>query len=405
MPNYGTCVEPNQNEISRSHVNIKAKPLGTNDRNNSNPGEITVMDKYQMKRMFQCDPSQLPAEEVPPSPQNDLFIIYGLKSSQEPKSQICELQPKQTVQKSRNIQEQKNNSLSLEVPHKIANILAKNEETDERSPQSDSNSTNYFCQPEKEFFEQQHRKFPISNFNQLMATINQVKPTETTLELMALNLKEPKVDEHLEATWNQTELKNEKTWSVNKEPKDKPHSLSMLFSESTFDAANPNKETVNLELYHSNQETKCNSVPNQLKHHPELESSGCFAKGEQPVSFIQKSRTTHQFDNWSSESDDEEDNVYHKLSEAEEEKETERSPEFVAPNYTEKVKDFTEISHNMNLNLDIQSFIRTKQLKVNTNEPCYKQLRESSLPSNLSSTSNKLTPEESVSFSSIDDLK
>ncbi|CAG9539089.1 unnamed protein product [Cercopithifilaria johnstoni] len=425
MPNYGTCIESKQNEISKSyeiHSAVKTKAAEENERNNSNSGEIAVMDAYRMRRMFECDPSQLPAEEAPLSTQTstDLLVIYASKSLNEPKSQICGPQPKKTIHQSRNVEEKKNSTLSekvnkisqenkntVEVPQKYANILAKNEETTKGSSNYNSNSTTYFYEPKNEFFEQQ--KLPTSISNQLMATCNQ---PETIPELMVLNLKGPKIDEHLETTWNQPALRNESTWVTDKELRDKSYSLAS-FSELSFDAANPySEETINLELCQSNQETKRHTLKDQLDYHQEPESSDCFAKDDKPIHFIQESRTIHQIDNWSSESDYEED-VYHRLSEAEEEGETERSPEFVAVSCTEKVKDFMEdpaISQNeknFGINLDMQSFVRPKQFKVCVGEPCYKQ-QESPLPSNslnMSSTSDNLTPEEFVSFAPIDDLK
>ncbi|VBB27880.1 unnamed protein product [Acanthocheilonema viteae] len=426
MPNYGTCIELKQNEVSRSYETHNAVKAG-NDRNNLNPEEMAVMDAYQMRRMFQCDPSQLPAE-VPLSPETstDLLARDASKSLNEPKK------TKPTVYQSRNMEEKKNSALSdkinkmsqekeniIEVPQKNANILAKNEEITERSSYCNSNLTTYFCQSENEFFEQKIKKLPTSISNQPMATCNQPE----AIPQLATNLKEPKIDEHLEAVWDQPALQNESIWLADKELRDKSYSLKSLFSEPSFNTKSYNEETIKLDLNQSNQESKRHtetkavglkrvSLTDQLNYQQKSESSECFVKDNKPIHFIQKSRTT-QFDNWSTESDDEEGDVYHKLSEAEEEEETERNPEPAVISCMAKVKDFTEdptISQNENygINLDMQSFTHTKQFKINADEPCYKQLQKSLLSSNsldLSSTSNKPTPEEFASFSPTDDLK
>ncbi|VDK70279.1 unnamed protein product [Litomosoides sigmodontis] len=344
MPNYGACVE--QNEISKSydiHSTVKTSALEGTDQNNSTRGEIPVMDAYQMRRMFQCDPSQLPAE-VAPSPQTstDLHVMYASEHLSGSKSQACAPQPTQTVHQSRNEKDGRRNSVIsdkisktsqgnksiVEVPQKDANVLATNKEAVERSSHYDSNSTNYFCQPEKDFSEQQTEKLATPIHNQLMATCNQPGT------IVSSNLKGPKIDELPEIIWNQPLLENESTRLTNKEMRNKSDTLTSLFSESPFDATNlHNEETINLKLRQSNQRTgRCTRtevtswkrVPltNELSYHQGSESSDCFAKHAKPASVIQKSRTTHQFDNWSSESDEERGDVYHRLSEAEEEQET-----------------------------------------------------------------------------------
>lgn len=311
------------------------------------------MDAYQMKRMFQCDPSQLPAEEIPSLSQtsNDFLVIYASKSLKEPKSQICDLQPqpKYTVHQSKKVEERKNSPLShkidktsqenniVEVPQKYANMLMKNEQTAEEFPHYNSDSTTYFCQSGHEFFEQQTKELPVSIRNQLMdeksqqSTCNQSK---TISELMDSNLKGPTIDGQLEATWNQPAIGNESIWLPNKNPRDKPYSLINSMSESSFSTANRyDEKTINLKLYQSNRETEHYakngtadlenvSLKDQLNHLQELEHSDCFAKYDKSIHFIQKSQTTNQLDEWSSETDNEEGDVYHKLSEAEEETET-----------------------------------------------------------------------------------
>ncbi|MCP9259453.1 hypothetical protein DINM_002397 [Dirofilaria immitis] len=277
--------------------------------------EIAVMDLHQMRRMFQCDPSQLPAEEALAlsTTSNDLFSEY-------------------------------------------------------------------------EFSNQQDKVLPIPIWNQLtveepsQSTCNQ---PETTSELTNSNSKKLTIDEHLETIQNQLAIGNESTWLPNKESRDKSYSLTSSFSESSFDEANHcNAETINLELFHqSNRETK-RGIKTEIV-------------------------------GLKDESDDEGGDVYHKLSEADEEKETDRNLELASVIYAEKVKDFIEDSKtsqnekNFELNSNIQSFTYTKQIKINAGETYY-ELQKSSIPPNslnLSSISNKFTSKEFVSFSSTDDLK
>ncbi|EJD76292.1 hypothetical protein LOAG_16724 [Loa loa] len=414
MPNYGTCIQPKQNEMDGSyevHSTIKTRTSKENDQNNPNPGEVTVMDAYQMRRMFQCDPSQLPAEEVSPLSQtsNDLFVIFALKSLKEPKSQICGPQPKHTIHQSIKVGEEKKNSPLphkinktsqenediAEVPQKYTNILATNKQTAEETSHYDSNPTTYFRQAEYEFFEQQFKELPTSISNQVMIE-ESLKPTcnqpEVIPELMNSNLKGPTIDEQLETTSNQPAIGNETAWLPNIEPRGKPYSLTSSFSESLYDVANHyNEGTINLELYQSNQETKHRteteisspkrvSLTNQLNYLQETESSDYFAKDAKSIHFVEKSRSTHQFDNWSSESDDEDGDIYHKLSEVEEERETERSSKFVTVSCVEKAKDFigdptnSRNEKHFELNLNMQSSICKKQFKVIADEPCYEQL-------------------------------
>lgn len=346
MPNYGACVEQNETSTNYEiHNTVKTNALEGNDQNNSTRGETRVMDAHQMRRMFQCDPSQLPAEVAPSaSTSTDLLVMYASEQLSESKSQTCGPQPKQTVYQSRNVKDEKRNSAlsdkinkisqenksTVEVHQKYANMFAKNKETVKRSPHYDSNSTNYFCQPEKDFSEEWTKKLPTPIPNQLMATCDQ---PGTIPEFVASNLKGPKIDEPSETIWNQPLLGNESIWLTNKEVRNKFGTLTSLFPESSFDATNPcNEETINLKLHESNQKTgrhigtevtglKRVSLTNGLNYHQKSESSDCFAKDTKPNIVIQKSTTTHQFDNWSSESDDERGDVYHRLSEAEEERE------------------------------------------------------------------------------------
>uniref|UniRef100_A0A158Q7P8 Uncharacterized protein n=1 Tax=Elaeophora elaphi TaxID=1147741 RepID=A0A158Q7P8_9BILA len=424
-PNYGTCTEPKQNEIRRNYEirsSVQTKIPEGNDRRNSNPGEIAVIDAYQMRRMFQCDPSQLPAE-VPQSPQNsnDSLIIYASKPLSEPKLQICDPKSKQTVHHSSEIEkERKNPALSdkinkisqenesvVEVPQKYANMSARNNGTAETSPHYDSNLTmvpDY--QPENEFFKQT-KELSKSISEQQMATYNQ---SEIIPEFMTSNLKEQKINEYLETIWNQPAVESKSTWLPNKESQEKPYSLTNLFSESSFGAADPYNEETHLESYQLNQESKHHAksevgdlkrpfLMDQLNYRQESESSDYFARDDTPNRFIQKSQTTHEFDNWSSESDDDGD-VYHKLSEADEDRETVKSPEF------EDLMEDPIISYsekNLGLNLDMQYFICTNQSEVSNDEPYYKQLEKSPLLS--SPTSNRFKSEEFVSSASMDDLK
>uniref|UniRef100_A0AAF5PPP2 Uncharacterized protein n=1 Tax=Wuchereria bancrofti TaxID=6293 RepID=A0AAF5PPP2_WUCBA len=443
-PNYGTCTQQKQNEMSGNyeiHSTMKMRAPEENGPNNSNQGEIAVFTNYQMKRMFQCDPSQLPGEEVPPLPQtsNDLFIIFASKSLIDPKSQTCSPQSKHVVHQSLKTEQKKNSPLSYKsdetsqennivvVPQKYTNMLAKNEQTAKASPLFNSNLKTYFCEPKCEFFEQQTKELPTSTCNQPMAE-DSLQPTcsqtETIPKLMNSNLKGPTTDEQLEAVWKQSEIGNESIWLPNaQKPRGKHYSLTGSFSKSSFNLANYyNEEAINLELYQSNRRTKSRTeneisgsktVPlmDQLSHLQEPERSGGFAKDENHI--IQKSRTTHQFDDWSSDSDGE-IGAYHKLPEIEEERGNDRSPEFVTVNCTEKVKTFIGdpiISRNgkdFGLNLDMQSktFICTEQFKVSsTDMSSYEQLQKSAPPLNWSSTSNRLTSKEFASFTPTDDLK
>ncbi|KAM3723549.1 ATP-dependent RNA helicase [Dirofilaria immitis] len=446
-PNYGTCIQPKQNEMHRNyeiHSTIKTKTFERNNPNNLNSGEIAVMDLHQMRRMFQCDPSQLPAEEALAlsTTSNDLFVMYAAKFFKESKLQINDSQPKNKIRQSRKTEaENKNFSLLhktdkisqktrdiVEVPQKYTNILAKNEEIVGAFSPSDTNSITYFYQSEYEFSNQQDKVLPIPIWNQLtveepsQSTCNQ---PETTSELTNSNSKKLTIDEHLETIQNQLAIGNESTWLPNKESRDKSYSLTSSFSESSFDEANHcNAETINLELFHqSNRETK-RGIKTEIvglkrvsltdkSNYPQPEYSDCFTKDDKHIHFIRKSQTAHQFDNWSSESDDEGGDVYHKLSEADEEKETDRNLELASVIYAEKVKDFIEDSKtsqnekNFELNSNIQSFTYTKQIKINAGETYY-ELQKSSIPPNslnLSSISNKFTSKEFVSFSSTDDLK
>ncbi|KAK6101680.1 hypothetical protein QQG55_5500 [Brugia pahangi] len=438
-PNYGTCTQQKQNEMSGNyeiHSTMKMRTSEENDPNNSNQGEVAVFTNYQMKRMFQCDPSQLPGEEIPPLPQtsNDLFIIFASKSLIDPKSQTCNPQSKLIIHQSLKAEQKKNSPLShksddenniVEVPQKCTNILAKSEETAKTSSHFNSNLTACFCEPKYEFFEQQTKELPISTCNQPMAE-ESLQPTcsqtETIPKLMNSNLKGPTTDEQIEAVWKQLEIGNESTWLPNaQEPRDKPYCLTGSFSESSFKAANYyNEETVNLELYQSNRRTKSRTkneisglktipLTDQLGHLQESKHSDGFAKDENHI--VQKSRTTHQFNDWSSESDDGEIGAYHKLSEIEEEGGNDRSPEFITVSCTKTFIEDPIISRNekdFGLNLDVQSktFISTEQFKVsNTDMSCYEQLQESAPPLNSSSTSNRVTPKEFASFTPTDDLK
>uniref|UniRef100_A0A8R1Y1Z0 Uncharacterized protein n=1 Tax=Onchocerca volvulus TaxID=6282 RepID=A0A8R1Y1Z0_ONCVO len=443
-PNYGTCMQNEMHKNCEILNTVKTVIPKRNDANNLYSGETVVMDEHQMRRMFQCDPSQLPAEEITPlSPiSNNLFVMYAPKSPRKSKPQIYDPRSKYIVKQSRKIKtENKNSSLphktnkifqktknTVEVPQKYINMLAKNEQTVGEFSHFDSNSTTCFCQSENEIFEPQSKELPVSIWNQPMAE-ELPQPAhnqpETIPEFIDLNLKKPTIDEQLETTWNQPAIENESTWLSNKEPRGKSYSLTSSFSESSFDVANHyNEEAINFELYHSNQGNKYNIrteiadlrkvSPDQSNHFQEPEYSNSFAKDDKHTHFFQKSRTTHQFYDWSSESDDDEGDVYHKLSEAEEERETERNIELVNMNYAEEVEDFREDSKtsenekNFGLNSDIQSFTYEKQFKVSTDEPHYEQLQESPLlPNslNLNSTSNEFIPEEFVSFTSMEDLK
>ncbi|VDP13403.1 unnamed protein product [Onchocerca flexuosa] len=443
-PNYGTCMQNEMHKNCEIRNTIKTVIPKRNDTNNLNSGETVIMDEHQMRRMFQCDPSQLPAEEIPSvSPtSNNLFITYAPKTPRNSKPQIYDAQSKYIVKQSRNIKaENKNPSSShktdkifqktkntVEVPQKYINMLAKNEQTVGEFSHCDSNSITYFFQSENEIFKPQSKELPVSIWNQSMVEESPQQiynQPEINSEFIDLNLKKPTIDKQLETTWNQPVIENESTRLSNKESRDKSYSSTGSFSESPFDAANHhNEESINFELYQSNQETECHIKteiaglrkvsPDQSNHHQEPENSDSFAKNEKHTHFFQKSRTTHQFYGWSSESDDEEGDVYHKLSEAEEERETERNIELVNKNYAEEVEDFrkdlktSENEKDFGLDSDIKSLTYKKQFKVSIDEPHYEQLQESPLLSNslnLNSTSNKFIPEEFVSFASTEDLK
>lgn len=315
-----------------------------NDTDSSSPGEIAIMDAYQMKRMFQCDPSQLPAEGVMPFPQtsNDSFVMFAPKCFRE--SQSKSPRSKNIIHQLNNMKDEKKDSpISHNIDKNIVEVpqkrkTTKNELSVEEYSNYESNSINFFYESEYGSFSQLTKKLPISvskhiDQESLQPTDSQ---SETLPDLMNSDLEESIISEQQEATWNQPPVRNASNWLLNTEPRDKSRTEKSSFPKSPFDVANHyNRSKINLELYQLSCKTKHTKIEipeservsqtGRSSQFQEPETLNCFLKNEKSR-FIQKSRTIHQFDDWSSESDGEGD-IYYKLSEVEEEKEI-KSPGF-----------------------------------------------------------------------------
>uniref|UniRef100_A0A915PZN2 Uncharacterized protein n=1 Tax=Setaria digitata TaxID=48799 RepID=A0A915PZN2_9BILA len=391
--NYGTCTGPYQNEVCMNYETRNIIKNQENNPTNSSSQGTGVMDIYQMRRMFQCDPSQLPAEEssILPQSSNDFLIIYASKSVRGVKSEICdpisenvvhqlqktEIKKENFAFSQENNEASKENKTTIEVPQKYNKISARKAKTASQSPNYESRSISFFLQPEYEFFKQQV-KLPAFSWNQAMTeeSLQAIKKQlEPTSDLIDSNLNGSTTNEQFESTWNQSTIGDESAWLLNKTPTGKPHTLTSSFPELLFNPSNHyREEIITSELHPENQKngsrvitgrTDWERITDQPRHLQRQESSSFFPGEVRPtpdIGFIQKSRAIHQLDDWSSESgtDDDEGDVYHKLSEAEEDIETTRSLESATTSRTEEYKNLPKregpkIHRNENNNFGVHS--------------------------------------------------
>lgn len=389
----------------------------------SSPGQGTVVDAYRMRRMFQCDPSQLPAEDVfTLSQRSNEMVLQGSKSlSRAVESSFCQPEPSMTSETGK-AEEKENliltspksdemapeNEIFVEIPQKFAKTVEKYEETAGNPHSFEPILTKNSPSAAQSHYKEQ--AIPVTE------PTDSVWRQPVIAESFEPAWEKPTILEPLDSTWNQPTTTDQPAWLIERHSIDSPYYPSNSFSESSVDGAEHfDEEMITLELHAADQETENEITPgtaylkrvsltNQPNYYTKNPESTRFSEQDlETAKFIPKSRTAHQLEHWSSESDEGESDAYHKLSEVEDDSESigpEAAPAKNSENYNKNPEDGME--------MNLQSSTYTGQFAQNSDERYYERLQESPVTPNLfnlSSTFDELTPQQLINSTSTDDLK
>lgn len=275
MPNYGSCLRDtkNENDIGeRTMHQVKTKNIDYNDK-------INVIDAYRMRRMFQCDPSQLPAEDQVALIETSSTILTTSKSLPlDTELSLC----KKCGQSERS----------------VINLKVENQES----------------------IGIDNRKSELSRYQ----SGNDALETPQIEICQARNDKTVDVDDHFEQTQRETSSEGMKfqwneasssTKTANEENLDLPRCPSNSFSEYSLEQNGQYDEIITLELS-ALDDAHVNDTKSNAKRYNRRNSETFLSD----TSTVIRSKTAHKFEHWSSESEDATVNdIYQKLSEVEDE--------------------------------------------------------------------------------------
>ncbi|VDM96233.1 unnamed protein product [Thelazia callipaeda] len=433
VPNYGTCISTNKTDAEMDHSEPEKIALTTripqeNLQSDKDVENMVVLDPHRMRRMFECDPSQLPAEERLSSSEtsNNLSTMTASKSSSkdvESGNQGLELENKKNytteIVKENNCIN--NNNEGFTKSEVISGAFQKYSEIPEKmqsSAENSLNSTTYIIQPLDTDLERQDDEWSTNVWNRPRAE-NLLNVAWDQPESSSWNSEKIISNRHFdERCWNQM-TENEGSFMFIKPAESNPKISStnkQCDGTEIISKVYPTEEESKdktTKITHGGVYLKRTSLIDKINALEESEISNVLEKKALHSKVIQKSRTAHKFDHWSSESDefDDESDAYHKLSDAEKSDDDEMRSQ-----RKEKIQDLIEnpkISKKEEneyvINLNVQSCNYRDLFKKGSNDgPYYERLRESPLTPNsfsLTPTSDNYTSEQCNDSLSEDDLK